>query len=175
MKTSHTIVILLAGTDKEQVPTNLVFSERTFGPSLATSLEPLAHWQNVASLSLLYGHYYGRCSSELAQLVPFPYSCGKSTCYSDTSHDFLVTIPRCYKDVYVNSFFPSTARLCNSLLIECFPLTYDLNGFNRGSCILLCFNLFAFLFLDTQLFLKSRWKTFSLFVGEHTRTSQTRT
>ena len=51
-----------------------------------------------------------------------------STCYSDRSHDFSVTIPRCYKDVYVNSFFPSTARIWNSLLLECFPLTYDLSG-----------------------------------------------
>ena len=32
----------------------------------------------------------------------------------------------CYQDVYVNSFFPSTARLWNSLPIECFPLTFDL-------------------------------------------------
>ena len=39
----------------------------------------------------------------------------------DRLHDFAVTIPRCYKDVYVNSFLPSTARLCNSLPIECFP------------------------------------------------------
>ena len=31
--------------------------------------------------------------------------------------------------VYVNSFFPRTARLWNSLPIECFPLTYDLSGF----------------------------------------------
>ena len=26
-------------------------------------------------------YYFGRCSSELAQLVPFPFSRGKSTCY----------------------------------------------------------------------------------------------
>ena len=37
--------------------------------SLAASLEPLAHRRNVASLSLFYRHYFGRCSSELAQLV----------------------------------------------------------------------------------------------------------
>ena len=30
---------------------------------------------------------------------------------------------------FFNSFFPLTARLWNSLPIECFPLTYDLNGF----------------------------------------------
>ena len=69
---------------------------RTVGPSLAASLEPLAHCQNVASLSLSYRHYFGRCSSELAQLVPFPYSWGRSTHYSDRLHDVSVTIPRCY-------------------------------------------------------------------------------
>ena len=46
---------------------------RTGGPSLAASLEPLAHHLNVASLSLFYRYYYGRCSSELAQLVPLPF------------------------------------------------------------------------------------------------------
>ena len=43
---------------------------RTVGPSLAVSLEPLAHLRNVASLSLFYRYYFVRCSSELAQLVP---------------------------------------------------------------------------------------------------------
>ena len=102
---------------------------RIVGPSLAASLEPLAHRRNVASLSLFSRYYFGRCSSELAQLVPLPFSRGRSTCYSDRLHDFSVTIRRCYKDVYVNSFFPCTAKLWNSLPIECFPLTYDLSGF----------------------------------------------
>ena len=35
---------------------------RTFGPSLAASLEPLAHRQSVAKLSLFYGYYFGKCS-----------------------------------------------------------------------------------------------------------------
>ena len=100
---------------------------RTVGPSLAASLEPLTHRRKVASLSLFYRYYFSRYSSELAQLVPLPYSRGRSTRYSDRLHDFSVTIPRCYKDV--NGFFPRTARLWNSLSIECFPLTYDLSGF----------------------------------------------
>ena len=99
---------------------------RTFGPSVAASLESLAHPRNVASLSFFYRHYFCRCSSELAQLVPFPYSWESSTRYFDRLHDFSVTISRCYKDVYINSFFPCTARFFNSLRIECFPLTYDL-------------------------------------------------
>ena len=105
---------------------------RTVGPSLATSLDPLAHCQNVASLSLFYRYYFGRCSSELAQLVPLPFSRGRSTRYSDRLHDFSVTIPRCYKDVYGNSFFPHTATFWDSLPIEYFLLTYDLNGFTPG-------------------------------------------
>ena len=84
---------------------------RAVGPSLAASLEPLAHRPNIASLSFFYRYYFGRCSSGLAELVPLPYSRGRSTRYSDRLHDFSVTIPRCYKDVYVNSFFPRTARL----------------------------------------------------------------
>ena len=102
---------------------------RAVGPSLAASLEPLAHCRNAASFSLFYRYYFGRCSSELAQLVPLPYSRGRSTRYSDRLHDFSATIPRCCKDVCVNSFFPRTARLWNSLRIECFPLTYNLSGF----------------------------------------------
>ena len=43
---------------------------RTVSSSLAASLEPLAHHQKVANLSLFYRYYFGRCSSELAQLVP---------------------------------------------------------------------------------------------------------
>ena len=60
---------------------------RTVGP-----LDPLAHPRNVANLGLFYRYYFGEWSSELAQLVPFPYSSGRSTCYSDGSHDFTVTI-----------------------------------------------------------------------------------
>ena len=98
---------------------------RTACPSLAASLVPLVHCQNVASLSLFYRYYFGIYSSELAELVPLPYFRERSTRYSDTLHDFSVAIPRCYKDVYVNS-------LWNSLPIEYFPFTYDLSCFKSG-------------------------------------------
>ena len=47
---------------------------RTFGHSLAASLEPLTHCPNVASSSLFYRYYFGRSSLELAQLVLIPFS-----------------------------------------------------------------------------------------------------
>ena len=102
---------------------------RIVGPSLAASLESSGHCRNATSLYLFYRYYFGRSSPELAQLAPPPFSRGRSTRYSDTLHDFSITIPRFYKNVYVNSFFPRMAKLWNSLPIECFPLTYDRSGF----------------------------------------------
>ena len=89
----------------------------------------------MLALSLFYRYYFGRCSSELDELVPFPYSGGRPSCYSDRLHDFSVTISRCYKHAYVNSFSPLTARLGNSLPIDCFPLTYDHSGFKSRNNI----------------------------------------
>ena len=134
----------------------------TVGPSLIVFLEPLAHRRNIASLSVLYRSLY-RCSSELAELVPLPYSRGRCTRYSDRLHGFSVTIPRCYNDVYVNSFCPRTARFWNSLPIEFFLLTYDLKSFkskiNRhlltvgfSKEIPVRFNLFVLLFFVTPCF-----------------------
>ena len=132
---------------------------RTLGLSLSASLEPLPHRRNVASLSLLYRYYFSKCLSELAELVLLPYSRGRSTRYCDRLYDFSVTIPRCYKDVYVNSFFPRTARLRNSLPIKWFPLTCNPSGFNsRINRHLLTdlnrfpvfFNLYVLLFLVTR-------------------------
>ena len=97
---------------------------KTDGPLLVASLEPLSHRRNVASLSNFFRYCFG-----IAELVLLPYSRGRSPCCSDSLHDFSITIRRCYKDIYVNSFFPRAGRLWNSLPTECFRLTYDLNGF----------------------------------------------
>ena len=90
-------------------------------------LNPSAHHQHLAISTLFYRHNVGRCSFELAELVPFPYSCDRSTCYSNRLHDFSVIIPRAFKNFCVNSFFPCTARIF--LSVEAFPLTSDPNGF----------------------------------------------
>ena len=80
-------------------------------------------------LNCFYGNFWTYFYL-LPKFYLLPYSRWRSTCYSDRLHDFSVTIPKCYKDVYVNSFFPRTTRLWNSLPTEYFPLIYDLNGFN---------------------------------------------
>ena len=97
-----------------------------------TCLKPLTYCGNVACLSLFNGYYFGWCSSELTELIPLPYSCGRSTHSFDRMHDFSVIIPTCYKDVYVNHFFPRRAKLWNSLSVEFFLLTFHLKpSFNR--------------------------------------------
>ena len=95
---------------------------RTVGSYLAACLEPLAHRRNVASLSLFYRYYFSRCSSELAQPVTLSHSHGRSTCYPNRLHDFPVTIPRCYKDVYTNNFLARRAGLWKFLPAECLYL-----------------------------------------------------
>ena len=84
---------------------------RTVGPSLSllSFLNPWFHRQIAASLSLFYRHYFDRCSSEVDQVVPLPYSPGSFFCLSVTR--------RRYKDVYVKSLFPCIAKLSNSLSI----------------------------------------------------------
>ena len=57
----------------------------------------------------------GKCSSELDKLFSYPNSYGRSIRHSCRFYDFLGTIPRCYKDVYINSFFLHTAGLWNVL------------------------------------------------------------
>ena len=52
----------------------------------------LADSRNVSSHASFYRYYFGRCSSELTELIPFPYSSGSSTHYSNRLYDFSVTI-----------------------------------------------------------------------------------
>ena len=52
-------------------------------------------------------------------MVPLPFSRKRCTHYSNTLHDFLVTVPLCYNNFYVKSLCPCTSRLRNS-----FPLKY---------------------------------------------------
>ena len=92
---------------------------------ISSMVQPLAHHWNVTSLNLFWRYCFGGCSS----VHLFILLLWRSTYYSVRLHDFFVTISRCYKEVYVNSFFPHTVRVWNSLPIECFSLTFDLNDF----------------------------------------------
>ena len=91
-------------------------------------IETLAHCRNVVRLSLFSRHYFSTCSSKLAELVSLPYSRERSYRYSNRMRNFSV-IPRCYKDVYVNSIFSHTTGPWNYLPAKRFPLIYNLKSF----------------------------------------------
>ena len=99
------------------------------GPTLAASLQPLSIRRDVASLSLFYKFYHGRCSSELLSLVPPPKVSQRVTRLSSQSHPFTVVVPSCRKSFYSRSFFPRTSSMWNSLPLSCFPADYDLHSF----------------------------------------------
>ena len=63
-------------------------------PSVAASLESLAHCWNVASLNLFYRYYFGRCSSGLAELVPLLYSQGRSIHFHINSTSVITPVKR---------------------------------------------------------------------------------
>ena len=100
---------------------------RTVGHSLTASIEPVAHPRNVASLSLFYRCYFGRCSSKLAQLAQLFFL---EVCP-------LIILIDCM--IFLSPFLDVTrmsmstvfvlAQLWNSLPLKCFPLTYDSSGF----------------------------------------------
>ena len=71
-------------------------------------------------------YYFGRCLSELIELVPLFHLSGRTTFYSDRLYDFSVIIYRCHKGVYFNSFFPICSFTYTICLI-CFP---DLSSFS---------------------------------------------
>ena len=79
----------------------------------------------VQSLWLLLPGFYDRKKSIQVEIYP---KSAKNLSWIFLSQWF-VTIPRCCKDVYINSFFPHRDRIWNYMIAECFPLTYDLTGF----------------------------------------------
>ena len=71
---------------KETIPLQLKYAKCRHGL--------INKYDHVAGLSLFYRHYFGKCSSELAELVPLPYSRGRSTRYSGRLHDLKNALTR---------------------------------------------------------------------------------
>ena len=99
------------------------------GSGHSSDLQALSHRRDVASLNLFYKYYYGKCSSELVDLIPLKRFSVRSTHFSEQVHRHTVNSLLCRTTFYQSSFFPRTAALWNSLTNECFPPDYDLTAF----------------------------------------------
>ena len=101
------------------------------GDDLFSSLQPLSHRRNVASLSLFYRYFHGKCSDELHSLVPPIREFTRSTRFSESasSHPYFLKLPRTRCAFHANSFFPRTSAMWNAPSTECFPAEYNLDLF----------------------------------------------
>ena len=101
------------------------------GKQLADELQPLSQRRDVASLSLFYRYYFGRCSSEISECVPKPQVFSRSTRRATPSTCYRVEVERCRTQSRSNSFFPRTSHLWNKLPMSCFPEQYNIGSFKR--------------------------------------------
>jgi hypothetical protein len=102
------------------------------GVEKGSCLQSLSHRRSVASLSLFYRYFHGKCSAGLVDLVPPIRAFRRETRFSSLSHPYTVIVPKCRTECYAKSFFPRVALLWNSLARSCFPPMYDLDSFKRN-------------------------------------------
>ena len=70
------------------LPSFAVSGEISVSAVRVSSYLEIKHRQNVGSLSFFYSYYFGRCSSELVQLIPLSHYLGRSTHYFNSLHNF---------------------------------------------------------------------------------------
>merc|ERR1712002_881809 len=100
-------------------------------PSHTSSLDSLSLRRKVASLSLFYKYYFGRCSLELANSIPPPLERPRNTRQASNARRYSVSIANSRINTLNSCFFPSTSKLWNSLPESVFPDLYNLSLFKR--------------------------------------------
>ena len=106
-------------------------AKNLMGQQLANELLPLSDRRDVASLSLFYRYYFGKCSSVLSESVPKPQTLSKTTRGANPLTCYHVSIERTRTQGRSQSFFVRTGRLWNQLPSSCFPTQYNLDSFKR--------------------------------------------
>ena len=98
--------------------------------SRALSPPSLGHRRNVSCIVLLYKCYFGKCSSELSELISPPQVFGRNTKLSGRSHAFTVaTMSQRTTHYRENSFFTRTARFWIDLSTNIFPECFNISVF----------------------------------------------
>ena len=95
----------------------------------STSTKSLKLRHGVASLSLFYRYYFGRCSEELNYCVPGPKYWESNSWRAASSLEYCVEVCDPRIDHYGSCFFPFTCNLWKSLPPSTFPSSYDLSSF----------------------------------------------
>ena len=90
-------------------------AKNLIGQPLANELLPLSVRRDVASLSLFYRYYFGRCSSALSESIPKPKVFSRSTRRANPLTCYHVSLERTRTKGRASSFFVRTAQLWNQL------------------------------------------------------------
>ena len=106
-------------------------AKNLIGQQLSGELQPLSVRRDVASLSLFYRYYFGRCSSALNECVPKPKVFSRSTRRASPLTCYHVDVERSRTCSRSNSFFIRTSQLWNQLPSNCFPHQYNIGSFKR--------------------------------------------
>ena len=104
------------------------------GDELFSSLEPLSHRRDVASLSLPYRYFHGKCSDEIHSLIPKAQTFTARTRLATSpvaNHLHFLRLPNIRRKFHADSFIPRTSSLWNKLPRDCFPSSYNLNTFKK--------------------------------------------
>merc|ERR1712002_914720 len=128
-----------------------------------SSLDSLSLRRKVASLSLFYRYYFGRCSLQLASCIPPPLERPRNTRQSANAHRSSVSIANSRVDSFDNCFFPSTSKLWNSLHKSVFPNSYNLSSFKRHVYHHLRGGLNVLFYVKKSFFFKPFFKFFIRF------------
>ena len=103
-------------------------------PLLSNSLDPLLLRRDLGALSLFYRYYNGKCSRELAFLIPPPLRRLRCTRGALLSHQFCVDVGNPRLARCGASFFAATSVLWNSLPSSIFPPVFNLPLFKVSVC-----------------------------------------
>ena len=104
------------------------------GDGLFSTLAPLSHRREVASLALFYRYFHGKCSDELHALVPKVQKFSSMTRFATSTlqnHPHFLRLPNIRRKFHTDSFIPRTSLSWNKHQRDCFPSSYNLDIFKK--------------------------------------------
>ena len=96
---------------------------------LTRNLESLEHRRTVGDLSLFYRYYHGKCSADIARLIPPKAIHTRNTRHTNTTHPYEVKLSTPRTTLFQNTFIWRTSSLWNALPEAVFPTEYNLQRF----------------------------------------------
>ena len=101
-------------------------------PELTANLESLEHRRRVGDLALFYRYFHGKCSSDLARLIPPRAVHNRSTRRATATHPYAVQLSTPRTSLFKDSFIWRTSSLWNDLPGVVFPSEYNLQRFKSN-------------------------------------------